>query len=431
MSKADLIACLELLRDEINALLTELPTLSLESVAATPPPTGPVLEQEQAPEFRSISHELHHILSKADRQAEGIFFTPKKQRDRLFEVLETHKIRPSTVLEPSFGSGEFLYDVQERWSTATCVGVEFNKTIFNKFKAPPRCSVVNADFLTYKSEPAYDLILGNPPYFVVKEKDPACMTGRGNIFVQFIYKCLVQHLKPDGILAFILPTSFYNCSYYEPCRNYILKNTTVLYVENMDGGFYDTAQDTMLLVIKNTALPPSAQKPFFVLHGGSATITPKADAINTLLRGSTSLADLGLSVKTGEVVWNQHKEKLHDKTGTLVVYSSNIVKNKLALNNLKGEKKQYICGFTRPPVEGPALCVNRGYGNKFILSYVRIDAGVKFYGENHINVVTGPAAAIDRLEKSFTDPRTSAFIRDFVGNGALSKTELEILLPVF
>jgi adenine-specific DNA-methyltransferase len=50
------------------------------------------------------------------------------------------------------------------------------------------------------------------------------MTGRGNIFVQFIYKCLTEHLKENGILAFVLPTSFYNCSYYSPCRNYIRNN---------------------------------------------------------------------------------------------------------------------------------------------------------------------------------------------------------------
>jgi hypothetical protein len=31
-------------------------------------------------------------------------------------------------------------------------------------------------------------------------------------------------------LAFIIPTSLYNCSYYQPMRNYIQKHTTIKYV---------------------------------------------------------------------------------------------------------------------------------------------------------------------------------------------------------
>lgn len=414
------------LLENLSTLHTELSTL-LAAKPSTEPPSEPQAE------FRPVSHELHIELSKELRQEQGIFFTPKKQRDRLFEVLG--KIRtPKNVLEPSFGSGEFVLDARSHWPSAQITGVEFNKTIFTKFKsiAPSTITLHQKDFLLYKEPtPKYDAIIGNPPYFVTTEKDPRCMTGRGNIFVQFIYKCLTEHLVPGGLLAFILPTSFYNCTYYEPCRKYMETNTTILHVENMDGGFYETAQDTMLLVVQNTPPPPSSPPPYFVIHGGASNISPKAADLCRLLRGASTLADLGLSVKTGEVVWNQHKEKLHERTGTLVIYSSNVVKNKLVLDNLKGGKKQYIQGFHRPPCMGPALCVNRGYGNKFTLSYVRVPEGTTFYGENHMNVVTGPVAALNRLERSLEDPRTSQFIRDFVGNGALSKTELETVLPIF
>jgi len=210
------------------------------------------------------------------------------------------------------------------------------------------------------------------------------------------------------------------------------KNTTILHVENMDGGFYDTAQDTMLLVVKNL-LPTTTPPPYFLLQRGFSYITPHASVLQTMLSGSTTIADLGLAVKTGDVVWNQHKGSLSNTEGVVVVYSSNIVDNRLVLDNFKagGEKKQRIAGFARPACVGPALCINRGYGNKFTLNFVRIPDGMAFYGENHINVVTGAVEGLNRLEKSLRDPRTAEFIRLFVGNGALSKTELESLLPVF
>lgn len=382
--------------------------------------------------FRPESLQLNSELDKEIRQAQGIYFTPKKQRHRLFEVLDTHGVNPKMILEPSFGSGEFIHDARAHWTDAQIVGVEYNQTIYSKFKAPLNCSAVCADFLTYTLPTQFDCIIGNPPYFVTNAKNPECMTGRGNIFVQFIHKCLKEHMTNDGILAFILPTSFYNCSYYDPCRNYMAKHATILHVENMDGGFYDTAQDTMLLVFQKR--PPSqVPPPYFILHRGFSYITPHASTLQTLLSGSVTLTELGLSVKTGDVVWNQHKASLTNTGGEVIIYSSNIIENRLVLDNLKvgGEKKQRILGFTRPACVGPALCINRGYGNKFTLNYVRIPDGMTFYGENHVNVVTGPVESLNRLEKSLGDPRTSEFIRLFVGNGALSKTELETLLPVF
>ena len=425
-------------KDELVQLLKIVAAPTAPAPTSAPAPTNVIVDAEPAAaaqdnsKFRPESLQLNSELSKETRHAQGIYFTPKLQRDRLFEVLEAHGVRPKTVLEPSFGSGEFIHDSFTRWNNAHVTGVEFNQTIYSKFKSPQNCTAVCDDFLAYNSPIKFDCIIGNPPYFVTNAKNPECMTGRGNIFVQFIYKCLKDHLADNGVMAFILPTSFYNCSYYDPCRKYMSKNTTILHVENMDGGFYDTAQDTMLLVVKNQ-LPTTTPPPFFLLHRGFSYITPHSSVLQTMLSGSSTIAELGLAVKTGDVVWNQHKGSLSNAEGVVVVYSSNIIDNRLVLDNFKagGEKKQRIVGFARPTCVGPALCINRGYGNKFTLNFVRIPDGMTFYGENHVNVVTGAVEGLNRLENSLRDPRTADFIRHFVGNGALSKTELESLLPVF
>jgi adenine-specific DNA-methyltransferase len=412
------------------AALSALPVLNTPVTVTPGTPGTPATVATNAP-FRQKSEALHKTLSKEERQAQGIFFTPKPIRDRLMEVLDLHGVAPTSILEPSFGSGEFLYDAHAKYPAATLYGVEKNPALYASV-ALPGARLTEADFLAYPPTPV-DLILGNPPYFVTKAKDPACMTGRGNIYVQFLYACVTKHLNPDGVLAFVLPTSFYNCAYYQPCRNALRRSTTILHCEQLSGGFYETAQDTMLLVLRNR---PSADASYFVTIREQALLSPHYRELEALLRGSTTLEALGFQVKTGEVVWNEHKEDLHDTVGTLLLYSGNIVDNHIALKaTMTGGKKQYLQKCRKDPVRGPAIAVCRGYGNAFHLSYASIPETLTFYGENHLNVITpateAAAARIPQVLASFADPRTADFLRMFVGNGALSKTELESVLPIF
>ena len=397
------------------------------------------------PQFHQPSLQFNTSIDKDDRKEQGIFFTPKTIRTRLFEVLTRHATVVTNILEPSFGSGEFILDAAEHYPQAEIVGVEKHpqmcNTAMTTMAGRTMITLRNLDFLDFPNQ-KFDLIIGNPPYFVTKAKNPACMTGRGNIFVQFIYKCLTDNLVLGGTLAFVLPTSFYNCSYYQPCRDYIIKHTTILHLENLDGGFYDTSQGTMLMVLRNTP-PLTDNQPYsFTLHG-SRYLSPNYKELTLLTTNTTTLATLGFAVKTGDVVWNQEKGNLHETQGKLVIYMSNIVNNTLILNNFvqrgkkPNEKKQRIKSFSRATTKGPAILVARGYGNaQFKLSYVYVpETFEEFYGENHVNVITAttPAAKnnFQRIMNSFADERTSRFLAMFVGNYALSKTELEDVLPIF
>ena len=84
--------------------------------------------------FRPLSLKMNSELSKTQRQEEGIFITPKKVRDLLFNVSKKYT-QPQTILEPSFGTGEFLLDAREHFPNATLVGVEKNTTLFNSFSS--------------------------------------------------------------------------------------------------------------------------------------------------------------------------------------------------------------------------------------------------------------------------------------------------------
>lgn len=384
--------------------------------------------------FRPISTTLHEKIPKARRQAEGIYFTPAAARARLFALLPPTE--PQRILEPSFGSGEFIVDLLDRYPSARVVGVEKNKELafaaMRELKTRPNLCLSNGDFLEFHGPQKFDLIVGNPPYFVTTEKEPAAFWGRGNIFVLFLYKCLTEHINPDGILAFVLPRSFYNCAYYEPCREFMRLNTEILAVDNLeDPEFHDTLQDTFVLVLRNRK-PKDPVGPYFLRFGNTTVISPFYQAIRELTATSSTIAEQGCAVKTGDVVWNQHKEKLVATGGTLLIFANNIRNGTLVFGDPGKGKKQQIKGFGREPVTGPAIVITRGYGNTaYTLNFAMVPDGTIFYGENHVNVITGPAAALSVIHTSLQDARTTAFLKMFVGNGALSKTELEQILPIW
>lgn len=404
-------------------------------------------------EFSERSIQLTKALTKEEKQSKGIFFTPKSLQIALFESIPA-SFQPTSILEPSFGSGEFLDEARKRYPNATLYAVEKERSFYDAY--PQKAStIVCEDFLSYTGCSVGSLILGNPPYFITKEKNPACMTGRPNIYVAFLYKCVTQHLAPDGILAFILPSSILNSSYYEPMRRYIATKMTVLACKRVKGGFLDTDQETVLLTLQATV--STGPQPYIFERNGCYYLSEHAAQLRALTEGTTTLSALGYSVKTGDVVWNQVSQVEGvsvQKAGAKSVQEGNLVAERGAegatilyySHNVKGgaivldakardpKKKQYIVGFKRPPMNAPAFLIQRGYGNTYKFDYAPVLSGV-FYAENHLNVVyatsPGAAEAAPRIEKSFQDPRTLQFIHWFIGNGGFSKTELECVLPIF
>jgi len=160
-----------------------------------------------------------------------------------------------------------------------------------------------------------------------------------------------------------------------------------------------------------------------------------------LLAGSTTLSELGLSVKTGTIVWNQHKEKLTDDSdATLLVYNTNIKDNRFeAIEFQNDEKQQYIELDERvEPLTVPVIAVNRGNGNSaYRLTYCLLDLDRPYVLENHINYIYQMGdEEVDmdlyrRVLYSFKDERTQQFIDIFLGNNGMSKTELEQILPIY
>ena len=85
------------------------------------------------------------------------------------------------------------------------------------------------------------------------------------------------------------------------------------------------------------------------------------------------------------------------------------------------------------------IVVNRGNGNSaYKHTYAFVDGSMPYLVENHLNVIYSDRlegeekrALFESILRSFQNPKTEQFIRAFLGNNGLSKTELETIFPIF
>jgi hypothetical protein len=403
--------------------------------------------------FTELSKKLTKLLTKDEKKKNGIFFTPKSIRYKFMEkikkMIDINK--EYEIIEPSCGSCEFVNDILDSdILIKNLICIEKNKTIYNyldkNYSRKDRVILINDDFINYESKT--DLIIGNPPFFVIaKNQIPKIyenyFKGRPNIFLLFMIHSL-HLLKENGLLCFVIPTSFLNSQYYNLLRWYIYENfmirDIILFDEN---DFIDTDQSTLGIIIekpndnerenkiKNNKYTKIFEE-FIIFFDEHTNLR-----IESLLFHSKTIKQLGMSVKTGTIVWNQCKNKLIDYdelNNKILIYNSNIVDGKFEIKSFKNdEKKQFI--VTENYQEGPIIVVNRGNGNsKYKFTYCYLDKKIndKYYlVENHLNIISGPENLLKQILKSFEDQRTKEFIKLFCGNNGLSKTEIEKILPIY
>ena len=404
-------------------------------------------------EYSTLSKELTSKLSKDEKKDNGIYFTPPSCIYNNLQLLQPYMSNITSVLEPSCGSGEYITALHSLYPTLNITGIEYNKTIYDGIVghfSEENINIENADYLQYKPQTKYDLIIGNPPYYVMK-KDAVSkeyhkfFDGRPNIFILFIVKSL-QLLNENGILSFILPKNFLNCLYYDKTRAFIRDNFQILHiVDCKDDKYIETQQETIILIIKKCSHSVAIDNSPFVLSiSGHTIFTNEQIRIKELYNGAKTLSELGFKVSVGTVVWNQCKDILtDDTTQTRLIYSSDIQNNLLTMKQYNNEqKKNYIkkAGNNRP-----LIVINRGYGvGEYKFNYCLIDTDKDYLIENHLICIEyislkeeeelSREQLIDKYNKiinSLKDKRTQEFIDVYFGNNAINTTELNSVLPIY
>ena len=412
--------------------------------------------------FSQLSHTLTKNLAAKTKKENGIYFTPKNIIQLIItfitNYIDNHNLNIKTILEPSCGSCEFIYALDSTFPNIEIDGIEYINDIYKNIKDlhfNNPVTIINNDYLNISVDKKYDLIIGNPPYYVVaknkiNKKYYQYFDGRPNIYIPFIIHSL-NKLNPNGLLSYVLPKNFTNCLYYTKLRTFLYNTQSILQIiDCSDEKYIETGQETIILIVQNK--PPLLVIDNDETQNGNDKFTIKLNnhiifnteenivRLKEYYNDSTTLDKMGFNVKVGTVVWNQERKILTDDTSkTLLVYSSDIKDNILKSQKYKDiDKKNYI---DKKGLSGPLLVVNRGYGKgKYVFNHCTLDIEGEYLIENHLICIMSKdkelgidiklAQYVDIIN-SFNSKKTQEFTKLYFGNNAINTTELQYILPIY
>lgn len=386
--------------------------------------------------MKEVSILTKDYVSNSDskyRKKMGQYFTSSSIKKKLFEILPLKD--DAIIAEPSAGTGEFISSIQEVSNNPTIDAWEVDKNLCDVLKKNFNIrNLYCEDTLTSTVIDTYDYVIGNPPYFEytptkeVRELYSDVISGRVNIYSLFI-KRSIEMAKNGGYVALVVPQSMLNGSYFKNIRGYIMKtcsieNITLLGEKDFDG----VQHPTMILVLKKG----TPNKNYTFERNGIVIFSNQWERLEKVCKNSTTLYDLGFRVKTGNVVWNQHKEKLveeKNEDSVLLVWSHNISKDCKFM--LSTKKPQYV--MWNEPETKKTIIVNRitGAGKNAKIRACIMDG--EYVCENHINVIYGNSdiISIDDLLEHINNEKALSVMQEITGNTQISKTELERLFPIW
>ncbi|QUH28822.1 Eco57I restriction-modification methylase domain-containing protein [Vallitalea guaymasensis] len=195
----------------------------------------------------------------------GSFYTPRK----LMEFMTTYiddKINHNKALEPSAGDGIFLDYLSSSFMKTDVIELYKDKIDYLLDLNLQNIECHHSDYLDYKQNAPYDLIIGNPPY-INKKSIPKSQNEKGiklakkwgltekickNMWVYFILKS-VELVKKDGSIFFVLPYEFLQVNYAMPLRNWLEEHFKYINIIIFnEKAFNDIDQEICLVLLSNT-----------------------------------------------------------------------------------------------------------------------------------------------------------------------------------
>ncbi|WP_407532370.1 helicase-related protein [Elizabethkingia miricola] len=185
------------------------------------------------------------------------YYTDSKIVDAVYNLIKDRfKSRQEiSVLEPSVGTGNFLYAAKQLGIKINITAFEINETTAKIAKIlHPDANIYLRSFETEfiddkgsKKEfsPKYDLVIGNPPY----GEHRGLYKGLGeepkiSKYEDYFVKRSLDSLKPGGILAMVLPSGWLN-------RQAQLKNAELIEGFRLpSGAFAGTAIGTDIIILR-------------------------------------------------------------------------------------------------------------------------------------------------------------------------------------
>jgi adenine-specific DNA-methyltransferase len=172
----------------------------------------------------------------------GQYFTTNEELKKIVYGFIHNK--PDKILEPSCGRGDLISYIMNNNPDIKFDIYEIDDSI--EFIIDKQY-IIFGDFLQQKIYNLYKTIIGNPPYV---------RTKKGNLYIDFIYKCL-NLLEKNGELIFIIPSDFFKLTSAVKTLNTMMEQGTFthIYHPNNEKMFDNASIDIIIFrYCKNTFL---------------------------------------------------------------------------------------------------------------------------------------------------------------------------------
>jgi adenine-specific DNA-methyltransferase len=320
------------------------------------------------------------LMPIGHRKKLSAYFTPPHLASHALKTLRDNGIRfgKDRILDPASGGAAFLVPLASaiardlRTSRAkpseiisvinrTISGIEIDpalarlselllrdilKSELDMTRKRLNVSIKQRDTLKHPARPIFDAVIVNPPYGRIFKPDKATLKQFSeviadsyvNLYSLFVMQAL-RWAKPDGVICFIIPTSFLGGPYFCSLRRYLLENAHVISldpIEQRSELFLDVLCDVCVLTVRKRGVqrkpaPPTSTTLRFpgtaqVLGALDIPVTPSEriwalpdSAGSTDFFGSASetIESYGYSIKTGYFVWNREKKRYRNGTSPL------------------------------------------------------------------------------------------------------------------
>jgi adenine-specific DNA-methyltransferase len=246
---------------------------------------------------------LDRLKTARERNQSGQFATPPALSLEIaryaWNILRRRK-GDFRFLDPALGTGSFFGAFVQAFPKdriAGATGIELDKPVADAAKAiwrPQGLRVVHGDFTRQKPEPAYDVILTNPPYVrhhhlaaeekrrlgeLARRATGLRLSGLAGLYCHFL---LIAHdwLAENGLAVWLIPSEFMDVNYGDEVKRYLTERVCLRQIHRFcpsDVQFDDALVSSAIVVFENRK--PNAGHEAVFSFGGTLTEPAQSDNI--------------------------------------------------------------------------------------------------------------------------------------------------------
>ncbi|MBU2576765.1 MAG: N-6 DNA methylase [Nanoarchaeota archaeon] len=215
-------------------------------------------------DFFSYTFEKNNSVET--RHEKGQYFTHKELVKMILDQVPITS--ESKILDPTCGAGAFLMEALKKGDITNIYGVDIDKKALESCKmnlGSKSTNLIEENFIKEKifEKEFFDVIIGNPPfqnlradgldydpYYPIYQKVTSGIANSSTLVLAKSYELL----KEGGYLGFVLPKNFIRVDSFRNIRKFLLENTRIISIIDVDHHFKDVRCDQILMILQKKRL---------------------------------------------------------------------------------------------------------------------------------------------------------------------------------